>query len=662
MIKPSADIKLTGRMQAFIRFTLLHLLLFTIFRAAFYIYFGVFHSANLQRVPLGAWYLGFKFDLRLALLLAVPFLLLSFLPFLKGRHHLRAARFFTGAYTFAGAGIFLIYAVDFGNFAYLHSRLNAQLFENMVELGIALRMVWQSYPILPMLAGFILLIAIYNRLLHGLVFSRLSAPIPERRIRTVVFTGACAFLIIAGGIYGKVAWYQLRWSDAFFSDNTFASLLALNPVLYLFDTYPHRVQAFDEDSVRDNYDILTRYFVPDHPDPRTLSFRRKVSARHSMERPPNIVLIHLESFSAFKTGIMGNRLHPTPAFDTIAGDGLLFTYFFVPRPPTARSIYAALFGIPDIYPRRSVSRNPHLTSQRTLINDFKGYQKFYFIGGDANWGNIRSLMQNNIEGLTIYEEGDYDAPHEDVWGVSDLHLLEAANKVLSHTAQPFFAFIQTAGNHRPYTIPSDNRGFTVREISKNEALANGFDDADAYNGMRFMDHVIGFFFKEASNAPYFHNTIFCLYGDHGSPSPSDIAFERLGLTSNHVPMVIYAPGIIRQGAVIDKTASSVDLIPTLLGLSGMSYLNTSLGRDILSDRPQETNLAYVNDGQKSGVLTDDFFLSIHPNGATYLYPYRSSDPDRDLSSRYPETAQQLKQLCLAVYECSKYLMYHNEKR
>ena len=95
--------------------------------------------------------------------------------------------------------------------------------------------------------------------------------------------------------------------------------------------------------------------------------------------------------------------------------------------------------------------------QHTIINDYKGYEKFYFIGGSLSWANISGLLTNNIDGLHLYEQEDYKAKTIDVWGISDKNLFLEANDVLKQQTHPFFAVIQTADNHRPYTIPEEDK-------------------------------------------------------------------------------------------------------------------------------------------------------------------------------------------------------------
>ena len=63
--------------------------------------------------------------------------------------------------------------------------------------------------------------------------------------------------------------------------------------------------------------------------------------------------------------------------------------------------------------------------------EFAGHERYYMIGGNANWANIRGIFQNNIEDLQLLEESDWKASNSDVWGVSDLALLRESVGVSS---------------------------------------------------------------------------------------------------------------------------------------------------------------------------------------------------------------------------------------
>lgn len=608
---------------------------------------------------LGAAYLGAKFDLRLALLAGAPLLVLSCIPlFNPARHHL-AKGFWIGYFVVLQAAFLLMYFVDLGHFDYLRVRLNAGLIDHLQPIAIAAQMAWESYPVILGLVVLAALTSGYFFVLRHTVVRELAAdhrPLRGWAKGTAVALFAALYLF---GIYGKWSWYPLRWSDAYVTTQESVAAFALNPVLYFFDTYENRAVTYDLRKLHEDYALIAAQLELPSRNSQDLSFARYVvpPARPAARRP-NLVVIHLESFAAFKTGVFGNPLNATPNFDAIARAGILFTNFFVPAHPTARSVFTMITGIPDFNVGRSASRNPLVVNQHTLLNALDGYSRHYFLGGSATWGNIRGVLSHNIEGLRVYEEGDYAAERGDVWGVSDLALFEKAHKVLAAEDKPFFAFIQTAGNHRPYTIPEDRRGFEVVHVDDETLTRNGFNTLAAYNGLRFMDHTINHFFQIARDAPYFDNTIFVLYGDHGVNATHGIAFEQLVLTQHHVPLVIYAPGLIRQARRIDTVASLVDLLPTSLSLMGIPYLNTTLGRDLLAPRPPERRFALIY----NSILTDEYMLRVDPRGASHLYRYRTETATEDVSDRLSEKTAKLRRLHDAMYEAVQYLLYHNPPR
>ena len=218
-------------------------------------------------------------------------------------------------------------------------------------------------------------------------------------------------------------------------------------MLYAFDTWKYREKGFDEEAVRKAYPLVSKYLGVDRPDAEKLSFERYRKPVLRFDRRPNIVIIFMESFAAFKVGCMGNKMNGTPHFDAIARQSQLYRNFYCPEGPTARAIFSVITGIPDVTSTGSSSRNPLVVNQHTIASEFKGYDKMYLCGGSASWGNIRGLLKYNIPGITVYEEGSYDSPRMDVWGISDYHLFQEAHQVFRRQDdKPFLAFIQTAGN------------------------------------------------------------------------------------------------------------------------------------------------------------------------------------------------------------------------
>jgi phosphoglycerol transferase MdoB-like AlkP superfamily enzyme len=616
---------------------------------------------------LKALHIGVKFDMRLTLLTLIPPALLGWIKPISVTGG-RLGRWLWSSYLGVAVGLtVLVYEVDFGYFAYLHTRINAQVLGLLADTAISLRMVWETYPVVWGALVLAVVVTTYLAIFRRLVRQEQARGVaPVQRWRRA----ALATLVVVAwifGIWGKMQWFPLRWSDAFFATDPWSPALGLNPVLNLTDTLKNKTRGFDEAATRGFYSEVAAYLGVDHPDPAGLSFRREVAGRPQSGRRANVVVILLEEAAHYKTGVLGNPLKPTPTLDALAGEGILFSRFYTPAFGTARSVFAFVTGIPDVETHETATRNPLIVDQRTIINAFDGYEKLYFLGGSMNWGNVRGVLAHNIPGLRTFEEGSYRAPRVDGWGISDLSLFEEANAVLRTIKdRPFFAVIQTSGHHRPYTIPDDNRGFVRAQASADELRDAGFADLDEYNSMRFMDHSLGVFFTIARKEEYFPDTIFVLFGDHGSfRSLAKVKSTEasIGVTRFHVPAVIVGRPVPGTRRVIDAPASEVDVLPTIAGLVGIPYVNTTLGRDLFDPRFDSSRYAFTIDDHirdpKIGLVTADAYLQIQTGGGTLRFMDLQGDGTADLGVQNPERVGGLERLCRGLYEVSRWLMYHN---
>ncbi len=617
-----------------------------------------------------SFWLGMRFDLRMAIFAVVPLLLLAALPKFGARIHALAqprAWLVYAALVWAALGLFLIF--DAGYFAYLQLRLNASLLNFMRDAKDSLSMVQQSYSVLPIVLAWLAFVALAVWLQNTLLRACQALPALAQRTRwKKTFIGAGASLLLLFGIHGKFSQYPLRWSDAFSSGNPFAAAVALNPVLNFFDTLNFKQGEFDEKAVREAYPLMAKYLGVTEPDTATLNFRRVVKAKpNALSGQPNVVLVLLESFSGYKTTVFGNPLKPTPNFAAMAEQGILFTHFFTAHAGTARGVFATVTGIADVATADTTSRNPLAVNQHTIINAFKGYDKNYFIGANTAWANIRGVLKNNIDGVTIYEEEHYTSPHNDVWGISDKNLLLEANKILREKNKPFFAMIQTAGNHRPYTIPSEDTDFEIKTLSDAELKANGFISNDEFNAFRYMDYSIGKFIDAAKKEKYFDNTVFAFLGDHGITGSTGAhmprAWSDLRLSTGHTPFLIYAPKLL-QPARYDKPGQQVDVLPTIAGLFNFSYLNKTLGRDLLDEKFDDNRnsfIIYHSDGPELGIVDREHYFTMQADGShPHLYDWRSPNPlQSPVQNKQKIDNNQI--LTKSLHETARYMLTHNNK-
>jgi phosphoglycerol transferase MdoB-like AlkP superfamily enzyme len=375
----------------------------------------------------------------------------------------------------------------------------------------------------------------------------------------------------------------------------------------------------------------------------------------------------MESVGLNRMGLMGNPFDPTPTLDQLANNGLFFPNFYVPWVSTSRSVFTIVTGIPDVARTKTSSRNPLIRDQYSIISQFKDHDKYYMIGGSASWANIRSLITYNLKDMDLIELEDFDRPRVDVWGISDLDLLREAHDLFSKrdSEKPFFAVVQTAANHRPYSIPKDNAGFINKDQDEQVLQKAGFNSLDQYNAMRFLDHSIGRFMEMADTADYFKNTIFVLFGDHGNADPKAEHMPAddyaLRLRSYNVPFIIYAPGLGMDQRRIETVCGLPDLMPTIAGLSRIDYTNKTLGRDVLKN---ENGMAFVVNKKISpssyGVLDGDYYLRIFRNGSGMeFHDLNSPDPAEDILSGNEEMVKNYERMTLGILETAKYMLYHN---
>ena len=618
-----------------------------------------------------AFLIGIRFDLRLSVLVNIPLMIFCALPFVNIIHSVWTRRISDLYIYLFTVMLLLFYSVDMGYYSYLGRRIDISVLRFLENPQISAQMVWESYPVIIILI-LLSFIFIGFKLIYDLVPAiLLTTPILKTAKRKFLgFT--ISSLIILFSAWGTLKQYPLRWSDAFFSNNSFISALGLNPILYYNDTRRFARDDFNINKAKEYHRDIVEFLGIKDQDPEILNYGRYATKLDHPTQSPNIVIIFLESVGANRLSKLGNSLNATPNLDQIIEDGIFFKRFYVPMVGTARSVFTMVTGIPDVARIKTSSRNPRINKQYSIINDFTGYEKHYIMGGSAGWANIRGFLQLNIPDLLITELDDLKSPRLDVWGVSDYDLFKETHQIFENIdpGKPFFAIIQTATNHRPYSIPDNVTSFKVDHLSKEKVNHAGFKSVDQYNAMRLLDHTIGEYFSYAKKSKYFSNTVFFLFGDHGTSDPwakhmpqSD--YELL-LRSYHVPLIIYGPGIIKGGIMRNDIAMLPDLIPTAAGFAGISYHNQTLGRDLMSIADNQEGLA-LTVGKKHarptiGVFGSHYYLTMYHDGKDIrLYDLNITGSPEDIHREQSEITSKYSRLVQGLYETSKYMLYHNSQ-
>lgn len=625
--------------------------------------------------------IGLRFDLRLALLLMLPIALLAWLPTWNlTRSH--SIRWLGRLYLALALGVMmLVYIVDFGHYAYLGVRINATVMRFLDDAQISTDMVWQTYPVIWITLGWIASTALVWWLL--LYLERVTLDRPAKPISRLSLSWGSALMVVAVflGLLGRIDNINLenpvplRWSDAFFSGDNQIAALGLNPVIFLYDTLKVPHEPYDREQVEAHYEVVSRYLGIDQPDATSLSFSRTQGPQPyavAGSQRPNVVFVMLESLGTTAVGAYGNPLNPTPNIDRLAQQSWFFKHFYVPVSGTAKTVWASISGVPDVSREETATRNPLITRQHTLINALEGYDKFYMIGGNSGWANMNALIRQSIDDIQLFEERHWKSPMVDVWGISDLDLFKESDRLLRQQAEgkPFFAYIQTAGNHRPFTIPKENDGFEALDLSLETVQGAGSRSVAQYNAVRLLDFNIGRLMEIAKEGGWYDNTIFVMFGDHNTRIAQiphmPPAFEKLGLESNHVPLLIHAPKLL-EPRVVEEAVGLADLLPTVLGMAGMEFRNGAMGRDIQQPAPEGERVVplVLREGTFPliGGVTRDFLLQMQHDGSQpTLHDLASQEPLVNVADRHPDEFERLVALTRGLHEASRLMLYQNVRK
>lgn len=645
--------------------------LLIILRIFFFLFFNSVSENYTIPMLLKALFIGMRFDLRLAVLLSLIHIVLSLLPYVNISNSIwikQLSKFYNYIVIII---LLLFYSVDFGHYSYLGRRVDVSVLRFLENPVISLRMIWESYPVIIILF-FLILVFTGFIYLFRLSYSILTTNRKILLLKNKIYLIAISFLIIIFSLWGTFKQYPLRWSDAFFSNNPFISALGLNPLLYYNDTRRFAKDDYNMDKTQHYYPLLTNYFSINNPDSINMNYSRSFSNTISKNEEPNIIIIFLESVGANRLTALGNPLNATPNLDRIIENGILFNRFYVPFIGTARSVFTMVTGIPDVARIKTSSRNPRINRQYSIINNFNDYEKYYIMGGSAGWANIRGFLQLNIHDLSIRELDDLNSPRLDVWGVSDHDLFKESHQIFENlnTGNPFFAIIQTATNHRPYSIPKNIDGFQIENLSKEQVNIAGFNSVDQYNAMRLLDHALGEYFSYVKNSNYYDNTIFFLFGDHGTSDPwaehMPLTDYELMLRSYHVPLIVYGNRLKEKGVIRDNVSMLPDLMPTIAGFAGINYHNQTLGHDLMSLKDNQNSYALTVGKDRAypviGLVGKQYYLTMYHDGTNInLYDLYSSGLTRDVKREHPNLTTEYSRLVRGLYETSKYMLYHNSE-
>lgn len=432
----------------------------------------------------------------------------------------------------------------------------------------------ESYPLTPILTALALLALCLTWLLQPVLKHSLQA---EKMTSKKDKFSAVAVLFLPA----IISFSLLNQDSQESGGNTYLRELSGNGPYQFFAAFRNNTLRYDQFYANlENHitaDILHRElyepnanFLSDNP----MDIHREITNAGTPTKY-NVVLVTIESLSAKYLGSFGDTRGLTPNLDALRKESLFFNNFYATGTRTDRGLEAVTLSMPPTPGRSIVKRIGHESGYGSLGQQLtaQGYDSVFVYGGRGYFDNMNAFFSGN--GYRIVDQTsvpESEIHFKNAWGMGDGDLYSQVIKVADADyaqQKPFFMHVMTTSNHRPYTYPDD-----AIDIPSGK----GRDGA-----VKYTDYTIAQFLKEAKQKPWFDNTIFVFLADHCAGSAGK---EDLPVDNYHIPMWIYAPGIIdaRESA---QLASQIDVAPTLLGLLNVSYVSSFYGRNLLlkNDEP-----------------------------------------------------------------------------
>ncbi len=416
-------------------------------------------------------------------------------------------------------------------------------------------------------------------------------------------------IVITLGVFSSRGGFSeavLDWGRGYYSDYSYMNQFAINPVFSLGRSYYNLrkeqrkggtiVRTLSEKEIQENI----RTYVDDN-NAQYISEKNpllRVTDTKKEQKNYNVVVVLMESFKSKYIGAQGAQLDLTPNFNKIASEGVLFNNFYATGTRSNRGIASVTVSYPSpkaiaVTKELTTGQKPFYSLPRILKE--RGYSTSFIYGGDAEFDNMAGFLRlnkvDNIIDVNSFEEEDKTIK----WGVPDDKLFKKSSEYLSSLKEPFYATIFTLSNHAPYDIDPDKKLFKNNEHGE---LTNRL------NAFHFADMAIGQFVNDVKDKEWAKNTIFIFVADHGFRGDSKFS---INWENFRIPLLVWSPGNIFKPEVNNVTGSQVDILPTIMGVLGGEYKNSSWGKNLFEANP-DGSYAFIVQNNFYGVVNGDYFL------------------------------------------------------
>lgn len=529
----------------------------------------------------GAFTRGVWFDNVIGCYILLVPLVVAGAAVVVGRGHRLVYRFTAWWFSILYALAFMASAANTPYFAYFFKNINSSIFLWFGYTATTAGMLFEEksywlYILLYFLlaGGFVWTVFKLTNIFRKRIEKQPADSLNVRCIAGRSIVWVLAVLLCLFGIRGRRGYNPIKVSEAYYCDDSFLNQLGINPSFNLLTSVLDDLRKENRELHLMPYAEAISYAraslgIQGKADSNYVLRRRVVSA--ISPRRHNVVVILMESMSASLLKTFGQPDELTPTLDSLYRCSLAFTNCYSAGIHTNHGLTASLYSFPALMFRNLMKGTvtPHREGIPTVLRR-EGYHNMFFMTHEAQYDNMKAFFSTNGYD-DIYSQENY--PRDSVvnsFGVGDHFEMNFALGKINAAARrhnPFLATILTISNHPPYKVPT---WFHARSKEAEKQI------------VEYADWSIGQFLKAARREPWYRNTVFVIYADHGKMVGK--ADGELPVSYNHIPLLIFGPDVKPQ--LYDGLAQQVDIVPTVLGLLGLSYDYDGFGVDLLKTRRQ----------------------------------------------------------------------------
>lgn len=279
--------------------------------------------------------------------------------------------------------------------------------------------------------------------------------------------------------------------------------------------------------------------------------------------PGDVYLITIDTLRSDHLHCYGYEQIQTPAMDQLAKQGIRFSEAFTPSPITNTSHTSILTGLLPSSHGVSDFGVPLTAEHSTLaeVLEKQGYRTAAFIGSVIL--DTRTLAPGLDRGFEFYDNFPEATQTKSRWGRIErrgMDVVQSAEKWLGqHRGVPHFVWVHLYDPHDPYEPPPP-----YSKIYKNHL----YDGEIAY-----ADAALGHFLAFLKDQNWYEEALIFLVGDHGEglgEHGEDTHGIFLYDSTTHVPLIVKLPNEQQAGRVVDAQARTIDILPTILQMLGIS--------------------------------------------------------------------------------------------